>query len=246
MKKTLTLFALAALFATQGFAIYIVVLKDGTKYKTQAKWTIVNGKALMKLENGQTLALDPNLIDVAKSEETTRLGLGSVDLINTNQQGGNSGGGSPQQSTLGSSVHLRKLPPAGTPPANNAAAPPPPPPVAPASGSSIGPDVIDKFERSYENVGVFEHHITSTGPHNLRCEITADNEEKVFNAISATSFLIVHNAGVPGVEIEMVELLMKTTPGGSSGRFQMTRDDATKLDNKTLAIPEYYVRRVIF
>ena len=37
-----------------------------------------------------------------------------------------------------------------------------------------------------------------------------------------------------------------TTPGGSSGRFQMTRDDATQLDNKTLSKEDYYVRKVIF
>ena len=84
--------------------------------------------------------------------------LGSVDVFNTDQQGGSTSNGTPQQSTLGSSVHLRKLPPAGAPQTNAAPPPPPPPVAAPANGSSIGPDVIDKFERAYENVGVFEHN----------------------------------------------------------------------------------------
>ena len=39
-------------------------------------------------------------------------------------------------------------------------------------------------------------------PHSLRAELTADNEEKVFNAISATSFLVVRNAGVPGAQVD--------------------------------------------
>src|ERR687891_503499 len=81
MRKTLTTFIFAALFATQAFATYVVVLKDGTRYMAKAKWTMQNGKALIALEKGGTLALDPALIDVPKSEEVTRLGLGDVNII---------------------------------------------------------------------------------------------------------------------------------------------------------------------
>ena len=75
MRKTLTIVAFAALLAANAFATYTIVLKDGTRYKAKARWTIVNGKALIALESGQTLQLDPNLIDVAQSERLTKLGI---------------------------------------------------------------------------------------------------------------------------------------------------------------------------
>ena len=95
-------------------------------------------------------------------------------------------------------------------------------------------------------MGIFEHTLSATGPHSLRAELTTDNEEKVFNAISASSFLIVRNAGVAGAQVDMVELFMKTTMGGAAGRFQMSRADAQTLDSKQMSREEYFIRKVIY
>jgi hypothetical protein len=242
MKKALVLFAFASLIAAQSFASYIVVLKGGKQYKAKAKWTVVNGKALIQLDNGQSITIDPALIDEAKSEETTKLGLGDVRIMNLDAK--MPAGSAPKQAapTLGESIKLRK--PNQIAQAQQAAAIPTT--AAPVNGSGIGTEVIMKFERAYENVGIFEHKLTSAGPHSIHAEVTADSEDKVFNAISATSFLMVRNAGVSGAQVDMVELFMKTTNGGSAGRFQMTRDDATALDAKTMSQQEYFVRKVIY
>jgi hypothetical protein len=237
MRKLFILAGAALLLSTQAFAIYYVVLKDGTQYRAKAKWTVVNGKAIVALQNGQTLQLDPNSIDVAKSEEATKFGGGSVLAQEQTQ----TAAAKPQQSNLGSAFKLRKLSgdPTSTSPATPAV-------VAPASGPLVSSDVLAKFEQAYENVGIFEHKLTPTGAHSVRAELVADNEEKVFNAISATSFLIVRNGAVEGSKIDMVELFMKTTTGGSSGRFQMTRDDAQSLFSKTLTREEYFVQKVLY
>jgi hypothetical protein len=242
MKKALVLFAFASLIAAQSFASYIVVLKGGKQYKAKAKWTIVNGKALVQLENGQSITIDPGLIDEAKSEETTRLGLGDVRIMNLDAPQ-LPGGVSPKQTapTLGDQIKLRK-PNQQT----QAATAAPAPTATPVSNSAISTEVIMKFERAYENVGVYEHKLTSSGAHSIRAELTADSEDKVFNAISATSFLMVRNAGVTGAQVDMVELFMKTTNGGAAGRFQMTRDDAMALDAKSISQQEYFVRKVIY
>lgn len=243
MKKLLLFAALAALVTANAFATYIVVLKNGASYKAKAKWTMQNGKAIVQLENGQTLAIDPTLIDVAKSEQTTNAGLGGARILNTNTTAP-APQPQPQQPGLGSEFHLRKIGTAAQP-VTPAPAPQPPPPVAGGNGT-VSQEVLDKFGQAYENVGLFEQKITSPAPGVIRAELTADSEDKVFNAISATSFLIVRNAGVPGADIKMVELFMKTTVGGSAGRFQMTRDDAQALDSKQISQQDYFVRRVIF
>ncbi len=243
MKKSWITFGVALLIAGQGFAAsYWVVLRDGTRYEAKSKPAVVNGRATVDLAAGQVLQLDGNQIDFAKSDEMTR--NGGLQVMNLGQPAP-----APvrQASSLGSAIRLRKsqapAPAAGakTDPAATAPATP-----APTSGPKLGTDVLDKFERAYENVGIFEHKLSSTGPRTIRVEIVTDNEEKVFNALSATAFLIVRNAGLSGVLVEQVDLFMKQTTGGAAGRFQMTREDAQALDSKTVTREEYFVKKVLY
>jgi hypothetical protein len=236
MKKSLFLAAALSLVAAHAFATYYVVLKNGTVYRAKAKWTTQNGKALVSLETGQSLLLDPGLIDVAKSERATQTNGADLNTIDLSPQMGNTN--TAQTSDLGSAFKIHKI---------TATAPSTPVVVASApSGPLLGSEVVDKFDRAYENVGIFEKKLTATGAHTLRAELTADSEDKVFNAISATSFLITRNAGVPGARVDLVELFMKTTTGGSSGRFQMTRADAEALDAKQMTQQDYFIHKVIF
>jgi hypothetical protein len=254
MRKPFMLFAAAALIAAQASATYIVVLRDGTKYKAKTKWTAgTNGKALITLENGLSMQVDPALIDEAKSDQATRSGLGDATILGQQPV---ENGGRAQQSTLGSSIKLRKLSSNETPatptpakpsstapkPATQSAAAPATPAATAAGG--IGEEVVEKFVSAYENVGIYEHKITTSG-HTLHAELTADSEEKVFNALSATSLLIVHNGFIANAQIDSVELVMKQTAGGSAGNFKMSRQDAEALDKKTLTQQDYFVRNVV-
>lgn len=245
MKKSWITFGAALLIAGQGFAAsYWVVLRDGTRYEAKSKPAIANGRATVNLATGQVLQLDGNQIDFAKSDEMTRNGgLQVMDL------GQPAPAPTRQASSLGSAIRLRKpQAPAAAPAAGAKTDPAPATPVAPqpTSGPKLGTDVLDKFERAYENVGIFEHKLSSTGPRTIRVEIVTDNEEKVFNALSATAFLIVRNAGLSGVLVEQVDLFMKQTTGGAAGRFQMTREDAQALDSKTVTREEYFVKKVLY
>jgi hypothetical protein len=241
VKKTLTLAACTFLLAAPAFARYIVVLKNGTRYNAKQKWTVKDGRALVLLDNGQSLQLDPGLIDVAKSEQVTKIGMANANVVDLDADVR-----APQTSTqpsLGSQIKLRK------PNQQPAPAPVPAKPsttsIAPGAGT-MSASVLDKFQRAYENVGIFEHKVESNGARAVRAELTVDTEERVFNAISATSFLMLRNAGVEGTQIDMVELFMKTTTGGAAGRFQMTRADAEALDKHTISQQEYFIRKVIY
>lgn len=244
MKKTLTLTLLLALVAVPSFARYIVVLKDGTRYAAKAKWTVVNGKAVVRLENGQSLSLDPALIDVAKSEELTKVGMTSATVMDMNTKPAEAP--KQQQPSLGSQIKLRRP---GARQEQQAASPSAAPsaslPAITGSGS-MSAEVLDKFDRAYENVGIYEKKVVSSGATSLRAELTVDTEERVFNAISATSFLMVRNAGVDNIRIDTVELFMKTTTGGAAGRFQMSRADAEAIDKRTMSQQDYFVKKVIY
>lgn len=242
MKKTMIVATLVAAVAMQTFAAsYWVVLKDGTRYEAKSKWSVANGKATIKLVNGSVLSLDPNTIDAAKSEEVTRLGGGS--LFGVEQAPVTS---TTKPSALGTAIRLRKLPPSQPEAAGPPLATPADVPPTAAPGTGLGSDVLSKFERAFENVGIFEHKLVSTGPHSLRADLTADTEDKVFNTLSATSFLIIRNAGIPGVQIESVDLFIKTTTGAAAGRFHLTRDDAQAMESKTITPQSYFVMKVLF
>jgi hypothetical protein len=243
MRRMFTLLALTALVAVPSFARYIVVLKDGTRYAAKAKWTVVNGKALVLLENGQSLQFDPSLIDVARSEQLTKIGMANANVIDLNPNA-SAQAERKQQPSLGDTIKLRPRPQqqqAPAAPKTSTASP------SPISGVGKMPDaVLENFDRAFENVGIFERKITSSSATSLRAEMTVDTEDRVFNAISATSFLMVRNAGVDNARIEMVELFMRTTTGGSAGRFQMSRADAEALNNRTISQQDYFVRKVIY
>jgi hypothetical protein len=238
VKKTWIVVALAAAISIPSFAAsYWVVLKDGTRYEAKAKWTVVNGKAVLNLVNGSVMSFDPSAINVAKSEEMTRLGGGS--LFGVEQIPATS---TTKASNLGETIRLRKLPQS---PAGAAVAPveAPPPIVA---GPLLGADVLSKFERAFENVGIFEHKLVATGPHSLRADLTADTEDKVFNTLSATAFLMVRNAGIQGVQIDSADLFMKTTTGAAAGRFHLTHDEAQAIESKAITPQSYFVQKVLF
>lgn len=240
MKKILLFVAVALFLSPQIFAAsYWVVLKDGTKYEATGKPVITAGKATVTLKSGQVIQVAADQIDAAKSDEVTRLGGGS--LLATEQAPVPASG---KASSLGSQIKLRRDLQQPTTPAPTSAAPV-------VTGPVLGGEVIEKFERAYENVGVFEHKITSTGAHILRADMTIDSEDKVFNAISATAFLIVKNAGVANATIDEVDMFMRMTNGGTAGRFQMTRADADALytDGKApdrTKLQEYFVTKVLF
>jgi hypothetical protein len=244
MKKRLTILAVLAAVALPSFATYVVILKDGTRYVAKQKWTVVNKKAIVLLENGQSLQLDPSLIDVPRSEQATKMGLTNANVIDLNNGSNAAAAPQKQQPSLGDTIRLRRNAPRPAAPA--AAAPTPAAAPTVSSSGRLPDEVIQKFDRAFDNLGIFEKKLVSGGPHSLRAEMTIDTEDRVFNAISATSYLMVRNAGVENVQIDMVELFMRTTNGGAAGRFQMTRADAEALDKKTISQQEYFVRKVIY
>lgn len=243
MKKTLILAVLLTAVALPAFARYIVVLKNGTSYTAKEKWTVVNGKAIVKLENGQSLQLDPALIDVPKSEQMTKVGTAGASVVDLNPNMPKTTTSS-RQPSIGTAIKLR--PKSETPqPATSPSAAPAAATVSVPSGS-LAADVISKFERAYENDGIFESKVSSTGTNSYRVELTVDTEERVFGALSTTSAMIMRNAFVEGATIDLVELFMKTTTGGAAGRFQMSRADADALLNKKIKREDYFISKVIY
>lgn len=242
MKKSFLFAAISLLAAQQLFATYFIVLRDGTKYRAKDRWTIVNGKALITLENGSQFAIDPTLIDPQKTDAINKSGLGDATLIGTREGAATNGGSAkPQVSELGELTRTKKAP-INTP--GSQTGPIPTTPIPP--GTSISQDVLGRIPPVYENVGLFGSKVTAIGPASIRVELVADSEDQVFKAISATAYLIVKLPSATGARIDDIDLVMTTVRGGAAGRFNMKAADAQALESRQLALPKYYVDRVIF
>jgi hypothetical protein len=227
------------------FASYTVVMKDGQRYRAKQKWTVVGGKALVTLESGQTLSIDPNMINVAETEKVNSQGLGGARVIATPQDQAPT---APQASPL-SSITIKKG--GGSTPAvapTPGASPSKAPMTGPATGTTnLSNNVIQLFSDAYENVGFFDSKIIGNGPNRLQVTMTADNEDQVFKALSATAFMMTKVPTATGEKVDVIDLFLKTINGGSGGRFQMTQSDAADLAQDTQnKWKDYYVRKVIF
>lgn len=244
--RKLSYFLVILLAASEAWATYIVVLKNGTRYKARERWTMQGGKAIVQLENGTTLQLDPNLIDAAKSDEATRLGYGDAKVLNTPSTS-TQAQETPRPSGLGQYSRLRTPPPPATSTQQSSGGSGQASSTQPYSGvGALGSDVTSKFVSAYDNIGFYDAKVYPSGPYTLRIQLSADNEEQVFKAISATAYVMLRVPSLTNSRLDLIELLMASGNGGAAGRFQMTQEDASVLDGKRMTIASYFIRRVIF
>lgn len=239
MRRLISLAFVVLLVAASASATYVVVLKDGTRYKAKDKWKIVNGQAVVELETGSSIQFDPALIDEPETKKVNELGLGDAKLLNVEQPQPQSSSRRPTQTPLGAVTSIRPVSPSR---------PSVPTGDLDRDSEAQGParlnsEVAKKFEVAYDNVGLYDAKVEPRSGYTLRVQLTADNEDDVFKAIGATSYVMLN---IPDTRIDMVELLMATINGGSAGRFQMTRADAEALVKKTVSWQTYYVQHVIF
>ncbi|HVT02701.1 MAG TPA: hypothetical protein VHL58_04915 [Thermoanaerobaculia bacterium] len=239
MKRILALSALILMTSSAAFATYIVVLTNGTRALAKEHWTVVNGKAIIHKEDGTTLQLDPSIIDVAKTEEVNKAGMGDVKIIATEQPAAPK---QAQQSPLGSYTKLRKPTPASTPQTATVA----PAPSLASSAGGVEADAINRFQAAFENVALYDAKITSPAPRTLHIELTADTEDQIFKAISATAYVDDRLPSTTRTTVDTVELFMRTVNGGSAGRFKMTREDAAAIVSKKIRWQDYFVQKVLF
>lgn len=250
--RKISYFLVFLLIAAEASATYIVVLKNGTRYRAKDRWTLTGGKAIVQLENGSTIQLDPNLIDVAKSEEATRSGYGDARVLTTpgatqptNQQPEISLADRARQRRQQQQQTLPPPDPGPTAP-NRQTTTQPVTPTSQRRPGVLGGDVLSKFTAAYENMGFYDSKVVSTVPYIIRVELNADNEDHVFKAISATAYVLTRVPGLTGARVDTVELYMATLNGGAAGRFQMTPEDAAAVDAKKMSIENYFVRKAIF
>ncbi len=232
------LFALGSFFVTSPLLAYNVKLKDGSIIFARTKYEVKGKKAIITLQNGTVTSYDLSEVDVPGTEQYNRDNPGNVLVID------NSGDSqmavplsTPNPTVSLQDVLRKKKVPLGAPNGRNSGAD-----GAAADSMQVDGSVDQAFRKVLDGAGISQYRLTASRG-KIRFLATANNEETVFNTLSATARAVADLAA-RGRDIS-AEIVLTTSGGESGGTFQMTADQARLLVNGSLTVADYFLKNVV-
>ena len=241
-------------------AAYTIVLKDGHTLIAKEKYTVKNGKAIITLISGTQTSVPVDQIDVPKTEQANKLGLGTGVLVPGSPQDVGTVPAQPRKDeTLADLIHKQGAGPRDVPGNKR------PQKDQPAAGKLVktkaGFNDLSAFPRKpyshtdvsaqlqqffhaqgFEGVEIWE----GTQADRPLIEITASSEGTVFKALStAANGLLQIRSAFPN-RVSAFEVLLATTARERAGQFELTPEMATDLVSKKLDVTAFFVRNVQF
>lgn len=258
------LLALLALVAAASLllaaAAYTIVLKDGSTLVAKEKYTVQNGRAIITLLNGTQTFVPVDQIDVKKTEQANKLGLGTGVLVPGSPQDVGTVPAQPRKDeTLADLIHkqgagARDVPGSKRPQKEQPAAGKLVKTKAGFNDLSAVPrkpypqaDVTAQLQQffhaqGFDGVEIWE----GTQADRPLIEITASSEGTVFKALStAANGLLQIRTAFPN-RVSAFEVLLATTARERAGQFELTPEMATDLVSKKVDVTAFFVKNVQF
>jgi hypothetical protein len=242
MRGKILLLVGAAWLACAAASAYVVKLKDGSLIFARTKYSIRGAKAIITLENGTVTQIDLAKVDVPGTDKYNAENFGNVIAIDAPQRRPEAAVPTPPSpARLRELVREKRTGGQLAPPSASTSSDP-----GGATGQSWQPvdaDLQSAFERVFEGAGISQFrlaHYRGT----TRLLVTANTEEAVFNALSASaralSDLAARGKG------SSIEIVLTTSSGETAGTFDMTTEQARLLVNGATAVSDYFVKNVVF
>ncbi len=232
------LFALGSFFVTSPLLAYNVKLKDGSIIFARTKYEVKGKKAIITLQNGTVTSYDLSEIDVPGTEQYNRDNPGNVLVIdNTGDSQMAVPLPTPNPTVSLQDVLRKKKVPLGASTGRNSGAD-----GAAAASMHVDASVDQAFRKVLDGAGISQYRLTESHG-KIRFLATANNEETVFNTLSATARAVADLAA-RGRDIS-AEIVLTTSGGESGGTFQMTADQARLLVNGSLTVADYFLKNVV-
>jgi hypothetical protein len=257
----LTLLALLAAASVLLAAVaYTIVLKDGSTLVAKEKYTVQNGKAIIILLNGTQTSMPVDQIDVKKTEQLNKLGLGNGVLIPGSPQDVGVVPAQPRkEETLGDLIHKQGAGPRDVPGSQRKKE------QQPTTGRLLKTkagfndlatlprrpyphaDVTSQLQQFFHSQGLEEVAIyEGTQSDRPLIEITAGSEGSVFNALkTASNGLLQIQTSFPN-RMSAFELLFYTPSHDRAGQFVLTPEMAADLVSRKVDVAAFFVRHVQF
>jgi hypothetical protein len=245
--RILTAVAVLLLFPLLASAVYVVVLKDGTRINAREKFKVQGDLALITLPNGTVTQIQVAKIDQPASEKATSMGVAdAVPLAPAPVPGAGAATGDDRKGpSLQDLAKQRRLKEQQAKTESGARTPG----AAKGSASQVpfpDRDIANTFFADLEkaglsNIGTFQGATKAT----LRIEMTADREEQVFAAITAVGKRYQELKSSTTSAPERIELSMKTATGENAGSFSVSIDEIAPLMRGEISVQEFFIRNVL-
>jgi hypothetical protein len=257
------LLALLALVAAASLllasAAYTIVLKDGSTLVAKEKYTVQNGRAIITLLNGTQTFVRADQIDVKKTEQANKLGLGTGVLVPGSPQDVGTVPAQPRKDeTLADLIHKQGAGPREVPGNKRQK-------DQPAAGKLLKTkagyndlstlprrpyahaDVTAQLQQFFHAQGFDEVEIwEGTQSDRPLIEISTNSEGSVFKALStAANGLLQIRTTFPN-RLSAFQVLLTTPARERAGQFELTPEMATELVSKKVDVTAFFVKNVQF
>ncbi|HSU82357.1 MAG TPA: hypothetical protein VLR69_08040 [Thermoanaerobaculia bacterium] len=257
------LLALLALVAAASLLLaaagYTIVLKDGSTLVAKEKYTVQNGRAIITLLNGTQTFVRADQIDVKKTEQVNKLGLGTGVLVPGSPQDVGTVPAQPRKDeTLADLIHKQGAGPREVPGSKRQK-------DQPAAGRLVKTkagftdlsafprkpyahaDVTAQLQQFFHTQGFDEVEIwEGTQSDRPLIEISTNSEGSVFKALStAANGLLQIRTTFPN-RLSAFEVLLTTPARERAGQFELTPEMATELVSKRVDVTAFFVHNVQF
>ncbi len=253
--KILVLALVLAVWSSAAWA-YTVILKDGTKLVAREKYKVVNGMALIVLQNGTQTSIKASEIDEARTTQVNRSNYGTAVVLDETGKQTDLPANTPPpprpqlKDLIASRQSAPQPPPAAAPRRESSAAPRP----APASGASeldrLPRLALPRLELAAEvkqamRAKGIEDVLIYRGSRADRAllEITTNSEAAVFRSLEAAAAVLLQ---MQGRGISAFELSLSTAARERAGQFALTPELASMLAEKRIETGTFYVQNVQF
>lgn len=230
--------AVAALLMSSPLLAYNVKLKDGSIIFARTKYEVKGKKAIITLQNGTVTSYDLSQIDIPGTEQYNKDNPGNVLVIdNTGDSQLTVPLPTPNPTVSLQDVIRKKKVSLDTRTGRNTAAE-----NAAAASMQVDAAVDQAFRKVLDGAGIAQYRLTSTHG-KIRFLATTNNEETVFNTISAAARAVADLAA-RGRDIS-AEIVLTTSGGESGGVFEMNADQARLIVNGNITVADYFLKNVI-
>ena len=243
--KRAVLFAVALLVAApQAFAVYVVILRNGTRVVAKEKYQIKGPNAVFVTKIGTLTSIPLSQVDVQATEKVNALHLGdakSLDWVDVQKVVP-----TPTPTRAVSSLgHIRE----GIATKEGEAARPTPTPGVMFRDTHYRDAQIDQaFQQGLESYHLYLYRTSQgTEPNYLFIEIQVNGQPetlKALQAVTATYQILVEKA--PDRAPERVEVQMLNEAGKEAGVFRLSAVDANELVTGKVSPENFYLQHVIF
>ncbi|MCB1054292.1 MAG: hypothetical protein KDD11_02120 [Acidobacteria bacterium] len=235
--------------AAPAFA-YTIVLKDGSRVITREKYKIVNGKAILVLQNGTQATYDADAIDVPKTEQANQHGdYGSAVIFEDGKPVERPSAAPPPPPSLSDLIQkqgagLRQ--PTSRRPETPPSATGTDTPAAPEGRRSFSvPELAAELQRYFRNRELEEVAVFGgSTPSSARIQVATPSEASVFRALVVAAKALQDIGERPGIGLSAIELEMATPSGEPAGSFRITPEMADELISKRTEVTTFYVKYV--